>query len=103
MPDLLAFGLRGLPMIIPGLDQGTGLMRRSHVRKIILASEFKSANVLDNPTLPHTINPALAQDACAACLLPHLEPPARREFPASRRAHILNLRERHEGPPSQIK
>jgi hypothetical protein len=90
VPDFLPFRPRCPPMIVTGLIQRARFMRWPHVAEIIGTTKFKSANVLNDPALAHSINLALAQHANTTCLLPHLKPSVRCEFPTNYRAHILN-------------
>jgi hypothetical protein len=91
--DLLPLGLCGATVIILGLDRGTCLMRRSHVRQLIRAAEFKRSDVLGNPVLAHSINLPVTDHADTGGSLPYLEPSMGRELSARCHAHIHNLDE----------
>ncbi len=46
-------------MIILGFDQRARLMRWSHIGEIILATEFKSPDMFDDPSLSHTVDSSI--------------------------------------------
>jgi hypothetical protein len=60
-------------------------------------------DVLDNPALPHPVNPPVADHADAGASLPHLKPSMGSKLSAGCRAQIHNLDECHDTPPSQVK
>jgi len=55
VPDLLALGVRGAPVIVPGLVCSARFMSWSHVVDVVRAPEFQRPDVLNNPALAHPI------------------------------------------------
>jgi hypothetical protein len=59
VPDLLPLRPRTSSMIILGFDQRARLMRWSQIGEIILATEFKSPDMFDDPSLSHTVDSSI--------------------------------------------
>jgi len=76
MLELLSLRFSSSGVIVSRLLTATRLMRWPEIVNLIRPTEFKGADMLDDPAVPHTVNAAIANHTSPARPLPSLKPAA---------------------------